>query len=536
MILSAIIEEMDNLSRDSLTEALLRSDQTVTDLNVQTPYKRKLWQTLDQYLQHFLLNPNRQWIVMPGLRGVGKTTLLTQIYNHPALEDPKVRKFYFSFENLAFSGASVNDFVEAIKYLRRTYQEQPFFIFLDEVHSDSQWSLGCKIIFDQVPKVFMVCTGSSALSLRLNPDSARRADILKVHPLSLEESIAINQVSSNTPESVTPNPNLDRRLQEALFDSDNALKVYERLAACEDAVQSYYSELALRQSEQVDENSFAAQAIDFYINDYGSLPSLNYQIKNQMRMNLQMPETAAYNFSESDEKFKQRLLQTINQMFIQDSIKLLANGGEPGLGFQLQAATINLLPKLTAILANSERVSLIKIGKQLGETHQKTLRMMLKVLIASDMIIEVAPLGTSLAKSSKTPKYLFGTPALRQALVPLDLKRAGADNNLAQMLRGRLLEDGVIMQLKRIFDEPLRRQIIEYDSKSGGADFIIVDQSFTRKNIVIEVGYSKNSARQVKQTMKKKGLYGLVITNIAEPRLEAGKDVVYVPLKYFFLS
>ena len=532
---------MENTFKDSLVESLLRSDQTVADLNIQTTYNRQVWGVLDKYVRNFLLHQgSNQWLIMPGLRGIGKTTLLTQLYNHPALTRQKIRKFYFSFENLTLPGASVNDFVEAVKHLRHTRPEEVFFIFLDEVHFDPKWSLGCKIIFDQVPNVFMVCTGSSALSLRLNPDSARRVDMVKVHPLSFEEFTAINQVNAGAGSGlINPAPDLSQRLRDALFHSADIEQVYSELQNCEKDVDEYYRSLEDRYGSEEQGTQTTDQLLENYICGYGSLPHPPRQADNkqQTRMNFQSKQAPSIIGPDSDEYFKDRILRMIDQTLVQDTIKLLAEPtNDSRLGFQLQASTINLLPQLVTILANSERISLTKLAQRLSDTHQKTLRMMLRVLIASDMIVEVAPFGASLGKTSKTPKYLFGAPALRQALIPLKLANLTTDNHISGVLRGRLLEDTVIMYLERIFDTPSRNMVVEYDSKSGGADFVITADGQMDNSIVMEVGYRKTTSRQVRQTLGKGGLYGLVITTGNKLRLETASKAMYVPLRYFLLA
>ena len=234
------------------------------------------------------------------------------------------------------------------------------------------------------------------------------------------------------------------------------------------------------------------------------------------------------------------ILQTVEQTLIGDTLKLLAGQtGDSRVNFQLQASTINLLPKLIRVLANSERSSLRMMATKLEDTQQKTLGMMLKVLIMSDLISEISPLGSYLSRSTKTPKYLFGKTALRQALVSVDpSKEVSAIDHQSGQLRGRLLEDTIIMYLVRIFGKLSEKRSIEYDSRAGGADFVITPEIASRNKVVIEVGYGKKTAFQVKQTLQAVGgLYGLVITSsITEPEIDTNNNSVYVPLSYFLLS
>ena len=146
-------------------------------------------------------------------------------------------------------------------------------------------------------------------------------------------------------------------------------------------------------------------------------------------------------------------------------------------------------------------------------------------------------LASSFTKSTKTPKYLFASPALRRALVPIEPDSISDLGNRGRQLKGRLLEETVIMYLDRIFEQSQRRWIIEYDSQAGAADFVVFPEDSVKDKIVMEVGRSKKDSRQVSKTIKRGGLYGLVITaSVSQPRIDTSNRVVYVPLSYFLLA
>lgn len=533
---------MDNPQINILIKYLLQSDQAVKDLDVYTDYKRRIWDSVNQYVQRFLSHRVNQWVIIPGLRGIGKTTLLAQLYNHPSLVGDKISRFYLSLERLSLIGASVNDLVEAFKFLRQEHPERMFFIFLDEVHSDPQWSLGCKIIFDQIPNSFLVCTGSSALSLRLNPDSARRARLIKMYPLSLAEFVAIKESQRGVSQAHIPASDLSRKLRAALFESRTVIEVYEGLLNCNESADRYYDGLGQTGflSEMTADESASSQLIEEYINGYGTLPFFSIPKYANKQTGLLPTRISSPADGYDKEEIREMILQTVEQTLTGDTLKLLAGqSNDARLNFQLQASTINLLPKLIRILANSERTSLRTIATKLEDTHQKTLGVMLKVLIMSDLISEISPLGSYLSRSTKTPKYLFGAPALRQALVPLNSSKGiSANNHQSGQLRGRLLEDTVVMYLERIFGKLSEKRIIEYDSRSGGADFVVTPPATNRDQVVIEVGYGKKTSTQAKQTLKSiNGLYGLVVTSsVTKPEIDTNNNSVYVPLSYFLLT
>lgn len=524
---------MDNQAQNSLATALLNSDQTVSNLNLKTDYKRQVWTKLEQKISEFIHKPNNRWLIIPGLRGVGKTTLLVQIYKHPDLvKHPNVRRFFLSIDSLLLNGVQIGALVEVLKDLRRHYEQDLFFILLDEVHADPKWSLAAKVIFDQVPKSFLVCTGSSALSLHLNPDSARRAEVIKVHPLNLVESLAIEQSGTDTEHLILPPAKLGRSIADSLFNADNVTQVYSGLTNCQSDVEGYYSQLiktgGANKSTLEALSGWADKLIEGYISDYGSLP-FGAQKNQLVPLGQRLPDDQLASR-------RQQAWLAINQTITGDVLKLLSNGQpDHRLGFQLQASTVSQLPALIRILANSERISLRKIAQKLEDIHVKTLSMMLRVLTLSELIIEVPPIGSSLGKSTKTPKFLFAAPALRQVLVPTLPAGGAAATKTQRQLRGVLLEDTVIMYLRQVFDPLLSEWVIEYDSSAGGADFLISRQGFKKQGVVIEVGFNKNTAQQAQKTLVQGGKYGLIITNGIKPQISISDNVVFVPLEYFLL-
>jgi len=122
-----------------------------------------------------------RFLVMPGLRGVGKTTIMLQIYdyllNGKGIENDRI--LYLNADELKlFLEAGIKDiipvYVEEIHKTSMPHLEERIFILIDEAHYDENWSLTGKIVYDQTRKIFMLFTGSSALSLEINVDATRR--------------------------------------------------------------------------------------------------------------------------------------------------------------------------------------------------------------------------------------------------------------------------------------------------------------------------------------------------------------------------
>ncbi|HMR73018.1 MAG TPA: hypothetical protein PKD68_03355, partial [Candidatus Saccharibacteria bacterium] len=93
--------------------------------------KRRAFKRAEKFLHSFIQNPaNSTWLIMPGLRGIGKTTILSQLYD-TAPATP-TRKFYVSMERISLIGGTTNDVIGAIEEIMGEQfdtVEDPVYIF-----------------------------------------------------------------------------------------------------------------------------------------------------------------------------------------------------------------------------------------------------------------------------------------------------------------------------------------------------------------------------------------------------------------------
>ena len=141
-------------------------------------------------------------IIMHGLRGIGKTTLLFQLYNYLIEKIPPEEVIYLSADELQLQEKedsviykSITAFIKEIHETTIESIDKKIFIFMDEAQFDKQWSTAAKTIFDSTKNIFLIITGSSALSLNLNTDTARRSIKEPIFPVSfLEYEIIKNNI------------------------------------------------------------------------------------------------------------------------------------------------------------------------------------------------------------------------------------------------------------------------------------------------------------------------------------------------------
>lgn len=116
-----------------------------------------------------------------GLRGIGKTVLLLQMYSNE--EDSE--SIYFSADATYLSLFSLYDILKFL--INKKYKN----IFIDEITYKQNWVQDIKTIFDEANQVNIVFTSSSSIDVQKGADLSRRVLFYKLKPASLREYINI---------------------------------------------------------------------------------------------------------------------------------------------------------------------------------------------------------------------------------------------------------------------------------------------------------------------------------------------------------
>jgi len=125
---------------------------------------------------------DNRFIGIKGSRGVGKTTLLLQ-YIRLNFE-PNHSVLYVSLDSLFFLENTLYDFVSDF------YKKGGLFIAIDEVHKYPNWAIEIKNIYDDMPRLRLVFTGSSLLHIQqAKADLSRRVVVYTMPGLSFREFI-----------------------------------------------------------------------------------------------------------------------------------------------------------------------------------------------------------------------------------------------------------------------------------------------------------------------------------------------------------
>lgn len=156
---------------DRLYRLALENANPVSDFK-----RRYVTETISKELS----KPGRKNILISGLRGVGKTTAMLQLFKEHK------NSFYFSADSVLIRSETIFDIVESL------YRSGRKVIFIDEIHKYPNWASELKNIYDSF-EISVVASGSSSAAIRKGALSlGRRAISISASPLTLGEQFYLN--------------------------------------------------------------------------------------------------------------------------------------------------------------------------------------------------------------------------------------------------------------------------------------------------------------------------------------------------------
>lgn len=474
-------EKIVNFLNEQIAQADFRTQAYVLDEENKRRPQRSVFVKVKSYLDQFLQGSTAtRWITLTGLRGAGKTTVLSQIFSETKGKD--VYRLFLSLDQTSqIIHVPLHEVISAYEDLLGKSLEtldKPLLLFLDEVQYDSTWAVVLKTIFDRSNKVFIFATGSAALLMNINTDVARRTVFEKLFPLSFTEYLKIKFQKYEI-------KGLGQEVRNALFASNSAKETYDRLQALEKKINGYY--LGITRHE-----------FDKYLN-YGSLP---FMVASNN-------EAIVYD----------QINKTLDRVVSGD---IVSTG-------KFSSDIVSKIPAILYAVADMDAFNFSTIADNFGISRPKVSEIF-DLLVHTEVLHRIYPHGSHLNQTSsarKPSKFLFSSPAFRAMYYKMIGNIISPEN-----AKGKLLEDLVGMYLHRILNKNPGTSLT-YDFAQGEADFIL---GMGNKRIVIEVGAGKKDYRQVVATGKKvKPHYGLVIH---EESLEYSKEseAVKIPLRIFLLA
>ena len=149
-------------------------------------FRLKLSLTPTYYVREFhnTINWNNRLICIMGQKGVGKSTMILQ---HIKQYDNLEETLYVAADNIYFSGHTLYELAETF------FKAGGKRLYIDEIHKYKTWSTEIKNIYDDLPLLQVVYSGSSILALKKGnkADLSRRSIPYTMPTLSFREYLNI---------------------------------------------------------------------------------------------------------------------------------------------------------------------------------------------------------------------------------------------------------------------------------------------------------------------------------------------------------
>ncbi|KZX10752.1 ATP-binding protein [Methanobrevibacter filiformis] len=447
-------------------------------------YKEDYFQ-IRKYLDDFLngINSHRV-VVMPGLRGVGKTTILLQLYDY-LLNEKKISYediLYISMDQVvAYFDISflkfVDIFLEKIHNTSQVYLDKKLFIFVDECHFDKKWGLSGKIIYDNTNNIFIVFTGSSAIEMEINADIVRRISKQIIYPNNFKDYLQLKH-------DIKTDPNFSKDLEYLLYFGRE-----EHLKKAISREKKIYNQL-------IHLNNYPYIEFMNFLKTYGLASTLNYEKRE------------SYN----------EILAVINQVIENDipSIKTF------------NTSTNNNIRRIITYLALQRpgSTSVGKIAKYLS-ISPKLVHDILDTLEKTQLIFSVKPYGSAGSVIKKPWNYYFLSPSLKSA-INYDIGRFNLDN---KKCLGALAENYVASSLHKMNQTIFKFMGLFYPIEKKGCDFLL--RTKLDDIVPVEVGIGKKTKNQLTRAINNyDAKYGVLISN-RHSTIQKHRDIIHIPLMTF---
>ncbi|MCY4576916.1 MAG: ATP-binding protein [Candidatus Kaiserbacteria bacterium] len=444
--------------------------------------KRDIYKDISKYVYDFLQgNTAHPWCVITGLRGVGKTTVLMQIFSE--ITAKKVDTLFISVDRITeLFGVSLADVLRVYEEMTGSVfekREKQLVLFIDEAQYDKKWGITLKDVYDRAKhKVFIYTTGSAALQLKTDKDPTRRPVFIEMLPLTFTEYMKVKNQKPIDSE-------VQKQMHSALFESTHADEAYQKILTVENKIKKYQAG-----STPLEVQNFIKE---------GSLPSTLFSQAKEV-------------FDACDRTLARTIKEDIAEMH------------------NFKASTVQKGSTMLYMLASTDQVSYESLGKSMLNLSRHTVKGLLDAFVTAGVLIQVpAYTASHNAQVRQKSKFLFAAPVFRSTM----FNRGGSVLS-PNMMYGKLLEDVVGTTLYRIVRRnDNSRNALTYDAKDGGADFVV---DFSGKKIVIEVGAGSKDIRQIKKTAKRVDpAYSILIDDTTTVSLDTENNTIRMPLEYFLL-
>ena len=432
----------------------------------------------------FTKTKSERIILMPGLRGVGKTTLLLQCYEYIKKIYNETEIIYLTLDVITKQlGSNLQECLEIYenKILSCPLEnlQKKVVILIDETHYDENWASIVKSVYDRTKNIFVIVSGSSSIAIESDTDLTRRMHIERIYPLNFPEYLLIKR-------NIYPLAKLGDEIIDALFSSEQIDAAFEKIKKVH---QRIIKELLPKIPP------LELEIIDFI--SKGGFPEMLGE--------------------RSEEKVFRKINNILDKIVYQDILTFQPN---------CRSNLDKVIPILTVIANSSDKVSYSKLMQIQNIKSKQGIVEIMIALKKTGVIIDLKIDGSPTKMERNPPKYYFASPTIRAALLWNVGKFRKDDGTL-----GYLMENSLFNTLYKIRTySPNIIQNISYNKEQGTPDFKIKTQS---GEMMVECGWGKKTNRQMKNQNKKK--FGIIVSDIKEPRIDKETNSLYVPKEVILL-
>jgi uncharacterized protein len=443
---------------------------------------------LKQFADNFLnLSKEERIILMPGLRGIGKTTLLFQLYDGIKDRVKQTNLIYLSCDIISKQlNSTLYEVLEVYekKILNTSFEllEEKTVILIDETHYDENWQSTIKSIFDRSKNVFLVISGSSSIAIEINTDLTRRMNIERIYPLNFAEYLLLKK-------GIFPIPQLGNNLRIALFLTPDIDASFRKLTLLNEEVTN-----KLRTK----------------------IPNLTLEVENFL-------STGGFPFTlpiQKDEMVFSKIASVLDKVIYQDMVSFYPS---------CKSSLEKIFPLLHVLAEATDKVSYESILKFIPESSKFTVSEIMNALVRAGVIQGLSVEGSAAKMARNSYKYYFATPTIRSSLLWMIGKFTRDSKTI-----GLLFENAVFNTLNKIMIySPNTIQNIYYIKEDGRPDFKIVAGD---KKMFVECGWGNKYTKQITSLKEPDIKFSLIISDVPIPRLDKENKIIFVPRELFLLS
>ena len=472
--------------RNQILTMPMRVNQDLTHQNKKFN-KRSDFENIINHVDNFLNGENiNRFLVLPGLRDVGKTTILFQVYEY-LLKEKNISPqniLYFSCDRLKRTGKV--DIFDVVDYYSQTYHNsiietlsEPIFILIDEAQHDKKWALNGKLIFDGTKNIFMLFSGSSALKLSNNADAARRLLNIPIYTLTYSEHL---------------------KLKYGNFKNDISDSIIQMIF----------------KGKTENSTEIERQIINIYSNFQ------NYNV-SEWKNFLQFGGFPSSFYQDADEITK-KMVNMVEKVVTTDMNNI------EGINTDTQNIAFQILNYFA--FQNPGEVSIGSLSNQF-DAKKPLITKVIDILEKTQLIFHVEPFTASVKRTTKPYEYFFATPSLKHNLA-LDMGTAILEDETAYF--GKLLESYVASSFHDLDNKSNIPYKIYYDdskkkSSDKNVDFVV--QRGLEKPIPIEVSCGDKDESQIKRAISKyQSTHGIIISNTTSNIIKRN-NIICIPPEIF---